>query len=196
MPGAKSSCGFYCLRELRNRAQLPGPLRGCAPPGDRPPCAGLVPLSLPSTILPFHRACESISYRPGHGKSDPWTRCPPRPKARAQPSRVSAVVNTSSTSRTRRLSTWLPECVAKAPRTDSQRLRMRMRLPGRLRSNGARSRFADERFWTAGMSTAGPAPFFLGRRCSAWPRGRLPAAFAAFPPGSSRRRRIHPPGCV
>src|SRR5258707_8915782 len=70
MPGAKSSCGFYCLREFRNRAQWHCPLRGYEPPGNRPTCAGLIPSSLPGTILPFHRAWEWISYRPCHGKCD------------------------------------------------------------------------------------------------------------------------------
>src|SRR5215467_8576424 len=52
--------------------------------------------------------------------------------ARAQASKVAPVVNTSSTDRTRRLSTWLPGRMAKAPRTDSQRSsRERIRLSGR-----------------------------------------------------------------
>ena len=41
--------------------------------------------------------------------------------ARALASSVAPVVNTSSTSKKRKLSTWLPGRVAKAPRTDSQR---------------------------------------------------------------------------
>ena len=46
---------------------------------------------------------------------------PESSKARAQAPSVAPVVNTSSTSKTRCLSTWLPGCVANAPRSAPRR---------------------------------------------------------------------------
>jgi hypothetical protein len=59
---------------------------------------------------------------------------PASSNARAHASSVAPVVNTSSNSKTRRLSTWLPGRVAKAPRTDSQcSSKVRICLSGRAR---------------------------------------------------------------
>src|SRR5436190_3127113 len=46
------------------------------------------------------------------------------------------------------------------------------------------------------LFTTGLAPSSPGTRCSAWPKSRLPVAFAASPPGSSRRRHTRLPGCA
>src|SRR5260370_13265111 len=94
--------------------------RGVAPPGIHrhvPVCS--------------HRAFYHLSYHSlvlGRGflmaraTVSPITDLAPAShSARAQASSVAPVVNTSSTSKTRRLSTWLPGHVAKAPRTDPQR---------------------------------------------------------------------------
>src|SRR5205823_7661359 len=101
MRDGKSSCGFYYRRGLGNRAQSREPLRGYEPPGNRPPCAGWIPSSLSPSILPFHDVRE-------------WISCVLAVLATVSLGQRSSVglegrVNTSSSSRTRRLQLGCPD---------------------------------------------------------------------------------------
>src|SRR5437879_9815587 len=61
MPGASnSSCGIYCLRDLRNRTEPRPPLRGYSAPGNPPTCAGLRPSRFPRVILPLSDAWQGF----------------------------------------------------------------------------------------------------------------------------------------
>src|SRR5258708_2688802 len=107
--------------------------RGIASPGDDrhvPVCA--------------HRVFLELSYHslvPGRGDltaraivSPNTDLAPASRSALAHASSVAPVVNTSSTSKTRRLSTWVPGRVAKAPRTEAHRSsKLSTRLSGRAR---------------------------------------------------------------
>src|SRR5207245_3782739 len=134
---------------LGARHKLARNFGGIAPPGiDRhvPVCAHRAFLG-----LSYHSLVSGRGFLRARATVSPTTDLAPASRsARAQASSVAPVVNTSSTSKTRRLSTWLPGRVAKAPRTDSQRSsKLSTCLSGRalVRINstalcGNRSRFA------------------------------------------------------
>src|SRR2546428_2587728 len=85
--------------------------------------------------LSYHSLVLGTGFLTARATVSPITDLAPASRnARAQASSVAPVVNTSSINKTRKLSTWLPGRVAKAPRTDSQRSsRLRIRLSGRAR---------------------------------------------------------------
>jgi hypothetical protein len=118
-------CGIYCPRGPRTRAQRRCPLRGHTALGNRPTLAGLRSSRYPKLTTLSYRLPLSGAGRgflAARATVSPRTDLAPDSRsARAQPSSVAPAVNTSSTSKTRLLSTWLPGRVAKAPRTDAQR---------------------------------------------------------------------------
>src|SRR5712671_7751650 len=91
---------------------------GVAPPGIHrhvPVCAHRAFLG-----LSYHSLVLGRGFLTARAAVSPITDLAPASRsALAQASSVAPVVNTSSTSKTRILSTWLPGRVAKAPRTDS-----------------------------------------------------------------------------
>src|SRR5260370_5008289 len=115
--GAKVSCGVYCLRDPRNRARTHPWPPGCSAPGNPPTCAGLLPSRFLPPIIPFSGAWQRISDGPRHGQPNYRLGSAVAPR-RAKASSGAPVVNALFTSKKRRLSTWLPGRVAKAPRTD------------------------------------------------------------------------------
>src|ERR1700674_3539688 len=102
--------------------------------------------------LPYHSLELGIGLLAARATVSPITDLAPASRStRVHASRVAPVVNTSSTSKTRWLSTWLPGRVAKAPRTDAHlpsRLRIRLSSRARVRTSrtalyGSRNRFAS-----------------------------------------------------
>src|SRR5258708_11815677 len=115
--GSTAGGTFGTLGDGHSHARCFG---GIAPPGVHrlvPVCAHRVFLR-----LSYHSTELGRGFLTARAIVNPVTDLAPASRsARAQASRVAPVVNTSSTSKTRRLSTWLPWRVAKAPRTDSHR---------------------------------------------------------------------------
>src|SRR6516225_4634790 len=105
MRDGKSSCGFYYQQGLRNRAQYREPLRGYEPPGNRPRCAGWVPLSLPRLF--YHSTGLGSGFLAAVATASPITDLESG-LAQRLCAGLQGRVNTTSSSRTRRLSTWLP----------------------------------------------------------------------------------------
>src|SRR6267154_5461648 len=77
------------------------------------------PIALSTYHLSYHSLVLGSGFLMARATVSPMTDLAPLSHwARAQAFNVAPVVNTLSTSKTRRLSTWLPGRVAKAPRTD------------------------------------------------------------------------------
>jgi len=137
--GARHSCGSR--------------IGGMAPPG----IARVWPHGAHRAFLGSSSPKPATGLRTSRATVSPITDfAPASSSAREQASSVAPVVITSSTSKTRRLSTWVPGRVAKAPRSDSQpssRLSTRLSGRGRVRqqllANPARRWQQDTRQCTA-----------------------------------------------
>src|ERR1700719_597956 len=118
--GPLSEMGIYYQRDLLSRAQALQPHRGCGAPGNRPCLAVVRSWRFPRVRC--YRRCSAAFFRTARATVNPITDLAPASrKVLAHESNVAPEVITSSTSKTRKLSTWLPGRVAKAPRTDSHR---------------------------------------------------------------------------
>src|SRR5882724_2558004 len=115
-------CGTYYRLENRRKAQLTSPHRKRRIAGNTHPLCALRSSRLPRFSCFFCRPSAGLE-RHGRPSTQALHFYPLRANAFAHASSVAPVVFTSSTSKTRRLSTWLPGCVAKAPRTDSRHWR-------------------------------------------------------------------------
>src|SRR5467141_5344672 len=162
---------------------------GVAPPGIHrhvPVCAHRAFLG-----LSYHSLVLGRGFLTARATVSPATDLAPASRsALAQASSVTPVVNTSSTSKPRTLSTWLPGRVAKAPRTDSHlSSKLSTCLPGRARMRinntalcGKRSLFA--RAWRVGPLGCTPAPV-LARNAAVLEPPRPPPVY--HPPRSPVR---------
>jgi hypothetical protein len=158
-------------------------LQGYSAPGNPPTCAGLRPSRLLQPNLTTLR-CWAGGFSPHVPRSALITDLAPGPRSvLAQASSVAPVVNTSSTSKTRKLSTWLPGRVAKAPRTDSQRSsKLSTCLSGRARVPISSTALCGNPSLLASGLESSTAWLYPRSRCRSRCRGTGTTTFAASAP--------------
>ena len=194
-------CGFYCRQDSLSRTQSLRLLGGCGAPGNRQDRA-VVRSSRSLRVQLLARLPVGVSRFTALATVNPTTDlAPASSNALAHASSVAPVVITSSTSKTRLLSTWLPGRVAKAPRTMRQRSSLlSMCLSGRalvrMSKTGLRGRPAVSASVSA-ISSAWLNPRSRSRFGGAAPARRCPAqAIAPCDRGDLlrevRRQRINP----